>query len=402
MADQGEQPRRPRLLGGARPTGEHHRATTFELFFDLVFVFAATRVTAFMAHEHSAHGVLQGLLLLAMLWWTWEAYTWLGNQARADEGVLRGGTAVATAAVFVVALAVPESWHDVPGGLFGPLVLVCAYLLVRVVHLTLYAIAAGGDAALRRQILLSWASLLAGAPFLVVGALLGGWAQTALFAGALLVDWIGTYVTSRQGNWRVHSAAHWSERHGLFVLLAIGESVAAIGVGAGAHGLSTPVLAAAVLGIGVAVCLWWLYFDTVALAAEHRLARTTGVARVKMVVEAYTYGHFPIVTGIIVTALGVEGVLAHAGDSTPLGGFYAPALFGGAALYLGGHVLFGNRLHATVKVPRLVTVAVLLVALPGAMAVPPLVALGGLVLVLAGLIAFETRQYAEQRRELRQ
>ncbi|GAA2206533.1 hypothetical protein GCM10009850_019910 [Nonomuraea monospora] len=163
---------------------------------------------------------------------------------------------------------------------------------------------------------MSWASLLAGAPFLVVGALLGGWAQTALFAGALLVDWIGTYVTSRQGNWRVYSAAHWS---GLFVLLAIGESVAAIGVGAGAHG-----------------------------------------------------------------------------------GFYAPALFGGAALYLGGHVLFGNRLHATVKVPRLVTVAVLLVALPGAIAVPPLVALGALVLVLAGLIAFETRQYAEQRRELRQ
>jgi low temperature requirement protein LtrA len=94
-----------------------------------------------MAHEHSGHGVVQGMLLLALLWWTWSAYAWLGNQARADEGVLRAGMAVAMAAIFVVALTIPEAWHDAPGGLDGPLVLVGAYLLVRCVHFALYAVA---------------------------------------------------------------------------------------------------------------------------------------------------------------------------------------------------------------------------------------------------------------------
>jgi hypothetical protein len=108
MVEQRQAGRRGRVLGGVRPTGEDHQATTFELFFDLVYVFAATQVTGYMAHEHSGHGVVQGMLLLALLWWTWSAYAWLGNQARADEGVLRAGMAVAMAAIFVVALTIPE------------------------------------------------------------------------------------------------------------------------------------------------------------------------------------------------------------------------------------------------------------------------------------------------------
>jgi low temperature requirement protein LtrA len=118
--------RRGRVLGGVLPTSEDHRATTFELFFDLFYVFALTQVTGYMAEKHSGHGVLQGLLLLTLLWWTWSSYTWLGNQARADEGLLRAGMVVAMAAMFVVALTIPEAWRDKPGGLNGPLVLVGA------------------------------------------------------------------------------------------------------------------------------------------------------------------------------------------------------------------------------------------------------------------------------------
>jgi len=100
-------------------------------------VFAATQVTGYMVHEHRGRGVVQGLLLLALLWWTWSAYAWLGNQARADAGVVRAGMAVAMAAMSAVALTVPEAWQDAPGGLDGPLVLVGAYLVVRCTHLTL-------------------------------------------------------------------------------------------------------------------------------------------------------------------------------------------------------------------------------------------------------------------------
>jgi low temperature requirement protein LtrA len=186
MVEQRQAQRRGRVLGGVRFTGEDHRATPFELFFDLVYVFAVTQVTGYMAAEHSAHGVLQGLLLLTLLWWTWSGYTWLGNQARADEGVLRAGMVVAMAAMFVVALTIPEAWLDAPGGLNGPLVLVGAYLLVRCVHLTVDAVAATGDPGLRHQVAITWLPTLAGGALLVAGALLGGWTQTLLFAGALL------------------------------------------------------------------------------------------------------------------------------------------------------------------------------------------------------------------------
>ncbi len=386
--------RRSAILGGASPTSEDDTATTFELFFDLVYVFAMTQVTGYMVHAHDAVGILQGLLLLALLWWTWCAYAWLGNQARADTGVVRAAMAVAMAGLFVVALTVPEAWHDAEGGLYGPLVLVGAYLIVRCVHLSVYARAARGDPGLRRQLAISWVPTLAGAVLLIAGVLLGGELQTVFFAGALVVDWGGIYITSREGNWRIHSAPHWTERHGLFIILAIGESVVAIGVGAAGQPISTPLLAAGVLGVVAALCLWWLYFDMVSLAAERRLREAQGQARVRMAIEAYTYGHFPIVAGIIVGAVGVEGVLAHAGDGKPLGFFYAATLYGGFALYLAGHLLFKQRLYAMLSVPRLVTVGVLLLALPAAALLPPLVGLAGLVILLVVLIGVETRRYA--------
>jgi low temperature requirement protein LtrA len=396
VAITGANKRRSAIVDSARPTSEDDTATTFELFFDLVYVFAMTQVTGYMVHAHDALGVLQGLLVLALLWWTWCAYAWLGNQARADTGVVRAAMAVAMVALFVVALTIPEAWDDAEGGLDGPLVLVGAYLLVRCVHLSVYAVAARDDPGLRRQLAISWGPTVAGAVLLVAGVLLGGQVQTLFFAGALVVDWGVIYLTSREGNWRIHSAPHWTERHGLFIILAIGESIVAIGVGAAGHPISAPLLAAGVLGIVAALCLWWLYFDVVSRAAEHRLRDAQGQARVRMALEAYTYGHFPIVAGIIVGAVGVEGVLAHAGEGEPLGLFYAAALYGGFALYLAGHLLFKQRMYAALSVPRLVTVGVLLLALPAAF-LSPLLGLAGLVLVLGVLIGVETRRYAALR-----
>lgn len=384
--------RTARLLR-VRPTGEDHSATDFELLFDLVYVFALTQVTSYAGHEHTPQGVLQGLLMLALLWWTWCAYTWLGNQARADVGLLRAAMAVAMAAMFVVALTIPEAWHDAPGGLDGPVVLVCAYLVVRCLHLAVYTVAARDDRALVHQLAISWFWLgVTGAP-LLIGALVGGWAQIALFAAALAIDWAGTYVTARNGNWRVHSATHWTERYGLFVILAIGESVVAVGVGAAEKAISGPLLLASGLGVAAAICLWWLYFDALSAAAEERFHEATGAQRVQMAIDAYNYGHFPIVAGIIVAAIGVEGALARAGDGQALGAFYAVPLYAGLALYLAGHLLFKRRVLGSTSRERLLAMAVLLVAIPAAISAPPLAALGGVVAILGGLIAVEAVRY---------
>jgi low temperature requirement protein LtrA len=393
-------PRVARLLR-VRPTGEDHSATDFELLFDLVYVFALTQVTGYVGHEHTVHGAVQGVLMLALLWWTWCAYSWLGNQARADEGLVRAGMAVAMAAIFVVALTIPEAWRDADGGLDGPVVFVFGYLVVRSVHLVVYAVAARGDDELRHQIAISWFWLTLGGALLLAGALVGGWQQTVLFAGALAVDWGGTYVTSRNGSWRVHSATHWTERYGLFVILAIGESIVAIGVGAAHHAISAPLLLAAGLGVASAICLWWLYFDVVSVAAEQRFHETTGAERVRMAVEAYTYGHFPIVAGIIIAAIGVEGVLAHADDSKGLGAYYAVPLYGGLALYLAGQLFFKRRVLGSTSRERPFALAALLLALPAAIVLPPLAALAGVVVILGALIAVESTRYADQRRGVR-
>jgi low temperature requirement protein LtrA len=401
MVEQDQVRRWGRVPGWVRPTGEDDRVTTFELLFDLVYVFAATQVTGYMVHAHNGQGVAQGLLVLALLWWTWSAYAWLGNQARADEGVLRAGMAVAMAAIFVVDLTIPEAWQDAPGGLNGPLVLVGAYLLVRCVHLTLYAMAATGDRELRHQLAITWGPLLVSAALLVAGALLGGRTQSLLFACALLLDWVGVYLTSRQGGWRLRSPAHWTERHGDFIILAIGESVVAIGAGAAQQPISGTLLLAAVLGVAAAVGLWWLYFDVASSAAERRLLEADGQARVSLAVEAYTYGHFPIVAGIVVAAVGIEGVLAHAEQVKPLGGFSAAALFGGVAAYLAGSLVFKWRMHGSLSLPRLVAIGVLLAGLPAAIVLPPLAGLAGLVVILAALIVVETTRYAQIRGSLR-
>src|SRR3954452_13861884 len=308
---------------------------------------------------------------------------------------------VAMTAMFIVALTIPEAWHDAEGGLDGPVVFVLGYLVVRSVHLAVYAVAARDDADRRHQVAISWFWLGLGRALLLAGALRGGWEETALFAAALAVDWGGTYVTSREGSWRVHSARHWTERYGLFVILAIGESIVAIGVGAADQAISVPLLLAGGLGVAASICLWWLYFDVVSLAAEQRFHEATGAERVRMAVEAYTYGHFLIVAGIIVAAIGVEGVLAHADDTNELGAFYTLSLFGGSALYLTGHVLFKRRVLGSMRRERLVALVVLLTSIPAAIAAPPLAALVGVVVILAALIAVEAVRYADHRRGVR-
>ena len=150
--------------------------TTFELFFDLVYVFAFTQVSRLMAETHSGFGILQALIVLALMWWTWAAFGWLGEPgAGRSAASCSVGMSVAMIAVFLAALVIPEAYDDLPGGWHGPLVLALAYTFVRLVHMTLYIVAAGDDAALRRQVLVTQAVAMAPASAaLIVGALVGG------------------------------------------------------------------------------------------------------------------------------------------------------------------------------------------------------------------------------------
>ncbi len=384
-----------------RVSDESHRVTTFELFFDLVFVFAFTQVTAFMAHEHTGFGVLQGMIILGILWWSWVCYSWLANQTHVDEGIVRLGMSVAMMAMFIAALAIPEAFHDMEGGLNGPLVFALGYFVVRLVHIGLYLIAAGDDVPLRRQVIKTSSAMFTGSALIITGALVGGPSQTWFWLAGLAADITLTYLTSAGGNWRVHSAAHWAERYGLVVILALGESIIAIGVGASERPVSTLMILGAVFGVGLSICLWWLYFDVMAIAAEHVLARLRGRARAALAVDAYTYLHLPLIAGVVLSALGVEDALAHVEEPSGYGWLGASALLGGTALYLLAHAAFWRRVGGYWKTWRLSTAAVLLALIPAASGFAPLAALGLVFGLCALLVVVETTVYAEKRAEIR-
>ena len=384
-----------------KTSGEDHRVTTFELLFDLVFVFAFTQVTGFMAHSHSAFGVLQAMVILAIIWWSWTSYGWLANQTHVDEGVVRAGMAVAMGAMFVVALVIPESFEDLPGGLSGPIVFVVAYFVVRVIHGALYFIAAGDDTGLRRQIIRSSVAVFTGIALLLAGAIVGGQWQTWLWLAGIVLDIILTWVTSIGGAWRLQSPAHWTERYGLIVILALGESVVAIGAGAAHEPISVPLLAGAVLAIGLSFLLWWLYFDVIASAAEWFLNKATGVKRAELASFGYTYGHFLLIAGIVISALGVEETIAEVTKDEPVGLFTASALFGGTSLYLIGHALFWRLLGGEWNWWRVGGSTLLLALIPIAAGLTALASLALVVAVVVAVVVLESRHYAQQRTHLR-
>ena len=374
----------------AETSREGDRATTLELFFDLVYVFAFTQVSALMSHGHDGIAVLQGLVILALIWWSWTSYTWLANQAHADRGVVRIGIVLAIALMFIVSLVIPETYHDLAGGLFAPVVFVVAYVAVRVVHVVVYIVAAGSDAGLRRQIILSMcAALVPSSALLVLGAFAGAPLQVWIWLVAIVLDLLVVYLTSRGGNWRINSLTHFAERHGLVIILALGESVVAIGIGVGRLPVSTAIIVGSVLAVALAVGSWWVYFHHFAPKLEHLVARKAGVERAGLATDVYTYLHLALVAGIVITALGVEQAMHAIEDFHVLELFGAFALGGGIALYIAGTAFIWRRVSGEWALIRLGGATLSLLVIPLLAILPAIVGLGVIAVIVGVVVGAE-------------
>jgi low temperature requirement protein LtrA len=382
--------RAPRLTAVMR---EGERVTPLELFFDLVFVLALTQCTALMARTPTWEGVLKGLLVLGVLWWSWVGYAWLTSVVDPEEGAVRLAMFAAMAALLVAALCVP--------GAFGSeaLLFACAYGVVRTAHIVLFTLASRDDAGLRRSVAGLAVSTAIGVGLLVIAAFTNGAVQLGLWGLALAFDMTGPYLFGADG-WKL-VPGHFAERHGLIVLIALGESIVALGVGAKVV-LDAGIVVAAVLGVVVAAALWWVYFDVTAIVAERRLSQTEeGRERNELARDSYSYLHFPMIAGIALLAVGLKLTLTDVEGRLKL--VPAAALLGGAALYLLAHVAFRLRNMHTLSRRRLVCASVLLALVPVtvALGVSSLATLAILAAVLTLLILYEALRFADARDRVR-
>jgi low temperature requirement protein LtrA len=368
---------------------EEKRVAPLELFFDLVFVFALTQVTALMSHDPHWDGLGRGMLVLAALWWAWAAYGWLTNYIAAEEDRERLLMLAVMGAFLVAALATPEAFGD------HALLFAVAYAAARWLHIFIFAEAnedVDAGEAIRRL-----ARTALPAPLLLIGAafLDDDAAQAAVWILALSLDFAGPYVFGVRG-FRV-SPGHFAERFSLIVIIALGESIVAIGTGL--DELDAGTVGAALLGLVLAFGIWWAYFDVVAIVAERRFREAEGMRRLRIARDSYSYLHLPMIAGIVLMALGMKKTLAHVDE--PLDTVPAVALFGGIALYYAGHIGFRLRNVGTINRPRLVALVGCLALIPLGTEVDAVVALALATAVTSGVIAYETVRYAEARRRIR-
>jgi len=299
------------------------RVSALELFFDLVFVFGFTQITGTITEGPTAANLGRGVLIFLVLWWAWGSYAWLTNAVPMDEKRSRVVVLGATAAMLVTALAVPTAWED------GGVAFALGFLVVMVLHTVLFAVAGENPETTRAAIMRLVPTNIGAALLLVVATMVDGTARPVLWVAAVAISYAGPYLTGVAG-FSVHPG-HLAERHGLIVIIALGESVVAIG-SAGEIAVDWGLAGTALVIMGLLVGLWWVYFDQEAEADEAALVAASGVDRVRMARDLYSYLHVPLVLGVVFAAVGIHEALLHRDE--PLDPVFAAAFAGGVALYL--------------------------------------------------------------------
>ncbi len=365
------------------PAGEAARVSTLELFFDLVFVFTITQLTAVLFADPTARGLLRVSLMLGVIWYMYGGYAWLTNAVAPDRAgrrlLLLGGMA----AFLVLALTIPRAFSG-GGPAFG-----LAYVAAVAVHAALFTRAASGGVV--RAILRLAPFNLASALLVLFAETLGGAAEYAVWALALALQWTASRLASG-GGFEV-APAHFVERHGLVVLIALGESVVAVGTGALRLPVDAPLAGVAVLGLGLNACLWWAYFGGDDGRAERALDEAARARRPALALTAFGYGHLPLLLGVIAVASALREATGR--PFADLDGPRALALAGGVSLFLLGEALFRRSLGIGLGRWRAVMGVLALATIPLGVAVAAVAQLAALVgLLVAGFAA----EYAAAKR----
>ncbi|MET8627205.1 low temperature requirement protein A [Kitasatospora sp. NPDC004669] len=347
-----------------------------ELFLDLVFVFTITQLTGSLVHHLTLDGFAQVLVMLGVIWWMYDAFIWLTNAMPPRTHGRRGLLMLAMGAFLVIAMSVPHAFEG-GGAAFG-----WAYLLVVALHTGMFIAAGVAPAAVLRM----GASNLVVTALVVVGGYLTGRVQLGLWVAAFAMQFV-TPKVDRLPEFRLR-ADHFVERHGLIVIIAFGESVIAIGAGAGTTALGPALIAVALLSLTACVGLWWAYFghdDDV--RAEHHMAALPSADRNRAAVTVYYLGHFGLLLGVVLFAAGVKSAAAHPGAA--MTGPQACALAGGIAVYLVVNTAVRRFFDLGPNLPRLLGAVAVAATVPLGTEVSAPAQVGAVVAVLAAVFGHE-------------
>lgn len=375
------------------PSDDEYNVSPLELFFDLVFVFAFTQVTALLAEDLTWVGLVRGTALLLVVWWAWVGYSWLTNAVRVDD-IIPARIVVfgAMGAGLVMALAIPRAFND-DGVLFGFAVFAVTGLFV-----LLYLVATRDRPEMHRAVVLLAPGVLLGPILLIIAGFIDpGPVRATLWTVALIVTLGAPFVSGTQG-WYIRPG-HFAERHGLIIIIALGESLVALGLSASDEQQTFTVVTASLMGLALVACLWWIYFDVVSRVAEMVLARLEGSERNAVARDVYSYIHFFMILGIVLVALGLKKSLL--GVDKPLAVVASVGLFGGAALYLLGHMTARLRLMGGINPWRLALTIMLLCLIPVGTQIPAYVSVSLLLVLLVAGIGQALYAYREQRHRIR-
>ncbi|NJP33521.1 low temperature requirement protein A [Micromonospora thermarum] len=399
-------------LGPAVPIAPGARVDKFEVFFDLVFVFSFFIITRATAVNITGRNLLHALLVLAVLWWCWVVHSVVATRVRLGLGFVPVLMVVGMAALFCFALALPQAFGDPREGAAGPVVVAISYIVIRAVHFLLFWHVARDSPDERRQlrrfspeVLFSTLLLVAAAmaPAVIDDPGAATLARDGLWLTLVLLQYTTGILVGTWG-WNVTSAEHWTERYDLILIIALGESVISVGVGSNLLGQppTWSAVAAAVLGIVFTAALWWAHYDMIGPAARIALHAAKDGPRVAMARDAYAYLYLPMIAGIILFALGAEGIVHEIADplvpmTQPAQGPDVPLLFGGVICYLSANMLFQLRTLHTLSWTRVGAVLVLAVSIPIAAHLPGLAALTLLTAICVGLVTTEVLLFSEAR-----
>jgi low temperature requirement protein LtrA len=379
------------LMTEEAPEEEERKTSYLELFFDLVFVFAITQVTSLILEDSSAAGFARSALVLGLVWWAWSAYAWMTNAIDIQSLVTRLIVLAAMTAAFFMALAVPDAYQD-EGVWFA-----VAYFTVRILNSALFSWGVRDDPVQLRATLRLAPWFLLAALVALAGGFADGDTRTYVWLASLSIDVVGT-LTVATANWRV-SPSHFAERFALIVIIALGESIVAIGVGTANLERDWAFAASVAIAFAGVAALWWAYFDFTATAAERSLRRASPEARGPLARDVFTFFHYPIVFGIILYAVAAKKTLADPSEPLSEAGRWALGL--GIACFLSGFVLARYRVIRRVAWERIAAAAAALVAALTLDGTDALVTLAIVIVILAVAVGVETARLREIRASLR-